>query len=286
MSVVDFFKLLRPQQWYKNLLIFLPLVFVGKLFDTNAQIISLFGFVCLCLLSSSNYVLNDIFDRKRDKEHPEKKYRPIAAGKISVLQAFVFAGILFFAATSFALYLSTSFFIICLVIFFLTLLYSAYLKKQVFADIILIGVNFVLRASSGVFLLSVAMSPWLILCTFFLSLFLSASKREGDLRLLGAKAAAHKEVLAVYTRELTNAFMIISTTLLILSYSLYSFLSQYHHLIYSLPFALYTIFRYFYLVQSGSEISRHPEKVYKDIPIVVASAFWLVSVVLILYFWY
>ncbi len=284
MTFIDFIKLCRPQQYYKNLLIFLPLIFVGELFQRNAQILSVIGFICLCFISSSNYVLNDIFDRKRDKIHPEKKDRPIASGRITIMQGIIFSLLLFFIGTSIGLYLDFFFFLFLLALFFLTLSYSLYFKKQPFADIMVIGINFVLRASSGVFLLKAVMSPWLILCTFFLSLFLSVSKRAGDLQLLGAKAAAHKEVLAYYTHDITNALMTISTTLLIVSYSLYSYLGQYHELIYTLPFALYTIFRYFFLVQSGSEISRHPEKVYKDMQMVVGMFLWLLSVVLILYF--
>ena len=168
-------------------------------------------------------------------------------------------------------------------LFVLTQFYSFFFKRIVFADILVIAILFVIRAVSGVYIINVEISMWLILCPFFLSLFLSTGKRRSNLVLLKEKAAETKKVLQYYTVELTDSLILISTTLFIISYTLYCFLSDHNHLIYTLPFALYVIFRYFYLIKSGSIIARHPEKIRKDIPIVLGILLWIISVIVILY---
>ena len=278
----DVMKLMRPQQWYKNLLIFLPIVFAGMLFQTVPLVLTLLGFVSLCLVSSANYIFNDIIDVEHDRRNAEKKHRPIASGKISIVEGAVFAKILLVLALLLALYLGLAFFGTILFLFSFTLLYSAVLKKEIFLDLIAIGINFVARAASGAFIIDVRISPWLIICVFFLSFFLSTAKRHAEVMRLGKKAKLHRKVLGEYTQQLTTTLMIMATTILIIAYSLYSFLSVHPKLFITLPIAWYVILRYFQLTQQGSVIARHPEKVISDIRLTAAITLWgLVTLVVV-----
>ncbi|MDD5253490.1 MAG: decaprenyl-phosphate phosphoribosyltransferase [Candidatus Nanoarchaeia archaeon] len=277
------FNLLRIRQYYKNLLIFLPLIFVGSFFNKNLLLDIFLGFIALCLVSSSNYIINDIFDIKKDEEHPEKRLRALASKKISIpLAIFIFI-ITLISSLVISYLLSEKFFYAVLAMFVLTQFYTLFLKNQPFVDILMISVNFVIRAISGAFIINATLSPWLIACTFFLALFIATGKRESDLLLLKNNFQNHKPVLKYYTKEITQSLMIISTTLLITTYSLYSFLSQYPNLIFTIPFAIYVIFRYFLLVKEGSIIARHPEKILKDKSITIGLILWILTIFLIIY---
>lgn len=278
-----FFHLFRVQQWYKNLLIFLPLVFAGLLLNPKSIFLTFLGFIALCLMSSTNYILNDILDREKDKIHPEKKNRPIASGKISIVTATIIASILAITSLVVAFFLSEVFFVLLLIFFMLTQIYSLYFKEELFADIIFISTNFVLRAMGGAFILDVRLSPWLILCTFFLSFFIAVGKRKADFAFLKENAQKHKKVLEEYEERITSTLMTIATSSLLLSYSLYSFLSIYPHLIFSIPFALYVILRYFYLIETKNVIARHPEFFFKDKRLVFGIVLWAFLVILLMY---
>ncbi|MBD3282888.1 hypothetical protein GF396_01205 [Candidatus Pacearchaeota archaeon] len=283
------FRLLRPYQYYKNLVIFLPLVFGQVLFDFNAFYKTIIGFVCLCLISSVNYIINDLVDISKDKKHPEKKKRPLASGKVGKISAVFIAAVLFMIAALLSLGLSLMFFLFVFSLFLTTQIYSFFFKREPFVDIIIIAVNFVIRAVSGAFVIVnnnqpyVEVSQWLIFCPFFLSLFLSSGKREADQKLLGKGSDKHKSVLKYYNKDITKSLMIISTTLLIIVYSLYIFFSEYKFLIFTLPVSLYVIFRYLYLVETGSVITRHPHKVYGDIRILSGILVWGMIVILEIY---
>ena len=275
--------LLRIRQYYKNLLIFLPIVFAQKFFDFNALWLTVLGFIALCLISSTNYIINDILDVKKDRLHPEKRHRPIASGKIKIWQAIIIALILLFISVVLAAYLAMNFLYAVLFLLIFTLIYSLLLKKAVFVDILSISILLVVRAMSGAFIIDVVISQWLIFCIFFLALFLAIGKREADIKLLGKNAVKTRKVLEYYTPEITNALMVVSTTALILSYSLYAFFSQYKNLIYTIPFALYVIFRYFYFVYSGDKIARHPERALLDWKIVFGIVLWALAAFIIIY---
>ncbi|MBI5872408.1 UbiA family prenyltransferase [archaeon] len=265
--------LLRIRQYYKNLVIFLPLLFTAQLFIPVKFIAVLIGFISLCLISSSSYIINDIFDREADRLHPEKKFRPIASGKVSILCAFIASIVLAVLSLAISLLISNKFPFIILAIFALTSAYTVFLKHEQFADISLISINFVLRAVGGAWIINAKVSPWLILCLFFLALFLAIGKREGEL-YFNEKT---------YSKRITNSIMIISTALLVISYSLYSFMSIYPSLIFSLPFAIYTILRYFHLVETASIIARQPELFIKDKRLVFGILLWVFSVFAVIY---
>lgn len=291
MKILDYLKLIRPQQWYKNLVIFLPIIFVGQAFVLKSLLSALMGFAALCLMSSVNYIINDAIDRKKDILHPEKRTRPLASGKITIFEGLLLATILFLGSIIISLNLTIEFTYSLVALFLCTMMYTFFFKKIAFADILMIGINFVIRAISGVFVLQLGLSawdalqvsPWLVLCTFFLALFLAVGKRGSDIVLLGEEASKSREALAHYTKEGVHGLMILTTSLLVMSYSLYSFLSDKKGLLLTLPFALYVIFRYFSLVYSGSKTARNPELVIKDPKLLLGGLLWALSAFLLLY---
>ena len=282
-KIRDWVNLLRVRQWYKNLVIFLAVLFSGNLFSFSDIYLTFLGFISLCLISSSNYIINDFVDLRKDKFHPEKKSRPLVSGKIKLFSAVFWALIFIIISLILALYLNKIFFYIIFVIFALSQLYNIYLKNVLFADILTIATLFVGRAISGAYLINVKISPWLVLCPFFLSLFLSIGKRHADINLLKDKAQKTRKVLHEYNHGLTTSLMTISTTLLTISYALYCFLSIHQNLLYTLPFALFVIFRYLYLINKGSIIARHPEKIVKDPEMLIGVLLWTIITIVILY---
>ena len=277
----DIINLMRTRQWYKNLVVFLPLVFLVRFFEGGALIKVVLAFAALCLVSSANYALNDVVDFKKDKLNSEKKNRPVASGRMSRGFGLLIGFILLFGGLLISLNIGA--FLPVAGLFLLGQLYNFWLKNEAFVDVLIISVNFVIRAVTGGVVLGAQISPWLVLCTFFLALFLSVGKREAEIKFLGRGGSElHRMVSRFYTREVTNSFMIISTTSLIVSYSLYSFLSNFNLLL-TLPFSLYVIFRYVYLVYSGSEIARHPELVVKDLRLVVGILLWVGVTFLLVY---
>ncbi|MFH1331917.1 MAG: UbiA family prenyltransferase [archaeon] len=284
MSFGDFLRLIRVNQWYKNLVIFLPLIFVGHLLDVTEFVLIIIGFFSLCFISSVNYIVNDFIDRKKDRLNPEKMDKPLVTGRVSDFQAFVVLFFFLAASIALALLLPLMFLFAVIALFVSSQLYSLFFKHELFLDILFIAVNFVIRAISGTFVIGVSISPWLVLCTFFLSLFLSVGKRKSESMLLGSGASNHRKVLKYYSHDITNSLMIVATSLLIMSYALYTFLSNFPGLIWTLPVALYVILRYTYLVYSGSDIARHPERFIRDVRLVSGIVLWFLLILVIIYF--
>jgi 4-hydroxybenzoate polyprenyltransferase len=278
-----YINLIRVRQWYKNLVVFLALFFVAQLFNSELLLFAGFGFIALCLASSANYIINDLIDLPKDRLNPEKKHRPLASGTVKNSSAVLLAVILLVLSLTLSYSLSLWFFYSVIGLVVLTQIYSLWLKQVIFADILSIATLFVIRAISGALLIDVKISPWLILCPFFLSLFLSVGKRHSEITLLKEKSGETRKVLKEYNHGLTNSLMTISTTLLIISYALYSFLSEHQNLLFTLPFALFVIFRFYYLISSGSEIARHPEKIIKDRTMMIGMALWVLVTLVIIY---
>lgn len=289
----NLFRLLRIEQWYKNIVIFLPIIFAVKITNTHLFILTIIGFFALCLISSGNYIINDIVDRNKDKLHPEKKLRPVAAGKISSTTALIIAIITLSMGFFIGSKLSIMFLILEIILFVLTTAYTLLLKKEPFVDVLIISTNFTIRAIAGTYVAVsskdifepvLEISPWLILCPFFLALFLALGKKYADLLFLGNKAINHKESYNYYKKSNLESYMTISTTLLIMSYSLFSFLSIHRMLLATLPFALYSIFRYYYFIDYKPEIARNPHKIIFDSKIMIAGILWFIIAVLTLIF--
>ncbi len=272
-----YLRLFRVHQWYKNLVIFLPIIFVGHFFNNNELFLSSLGFLALSLVSSANYTINDIRDVRKDRHHPEKKKRPIAAGKISKREGIISALILLIFSLLLASYINSIFVFFVIGLFVVTQLYTFFLKHILFADVLTIAGLFVVRAVSGAYIIDVWVSPWLIICPFFLALFLVVGKRHAEI-LYGN----NKIISPGYTKNITSLLMMVSTTALIMSYALYSF-SNYQWLLMTIPFALYVIFRFVHLIFSGSIIARQPSFVFRDIPLVVGVVLWIILTFLVIY---
>jgi 4-hydroxybenzoate polyprenyltransferase len=282
-------RVMRVESWYKNLLIFLPLVFGMQLGNGQAWIYTLAGFFSLCFASSGGYILNDVLDRNLDRHNPFKRKNPISAGQLSPWFAGFYGILLLALAVVIGYVISLQFLLFVAGLIAFTFLYTIILKYVLFADILIISINFVLRAASGAFVLLesgkpyVWISPWLIICVFFLALFLAVSKRAAELKLLGNKAALFRPVLRNYTQSLTNILMMISTSALVISYALYSFLGMFPMMILSLPFALYTIFRFLFLLEKKPEIPMSAYKIYKDKGMIIGILLWVASVAVVIY---
>lgn len=283
MDMKVLFRLLRMRQWYKNLVVFSPIFFGEHLFVAEKLAITFAAFIALCLVSSGNYIINDIVDRKRDAVHPEKRVRPIASGLVSPTSGLVYAVFLFGVGLLVGWLLGPWFFSGLLALIVLTSAYTLYLKHEVFVDILLISVNFVIRTAAVVFPLRISLSPWLILCPFFFALFLAAGKRHADVLLLKSEGASHKRVLQYYTPEITRVLMTITTTMLIVSYALYIFSLDNLLVFLTLPFVLYAVFRWYMHVFGGEDLSRHPECAIRDYRLIGAAVAVAVIFLIALY---
>lgn len=275
--------IVRPYQWYKNLLIFVGIIFAEKLSETNLYLEVILGFFMLSFMSGVNYIINDVIDIEKDKIHPEKRNRPLPSGKISKNKAIVYAALLFVLSVSVSFKLNPLFGVSVLVIFLIAQAYSMYLKNIVFADVITIGVNFVLRALSGAYLISVTASSWMILCTFLLALFLALCKRKGDLKELGENAPKHRPVFKYYTPELLMTTITAASSMLIISYAMYCFLRTSNLMMITIPITTFLIFRYLHLLDSHNPIVRNPERVFLDSQMLSGMVIWFIMVLLILY---
>jgi 4-hydroxybenzoate polyprenyltransferase len=263
-KIKDYIKLMRVRQWYKNLIVFLALIFSENLFNGEMFFLTILAFVSLSFISSAGYIINDIVDKKKDQLHPEKRYRPIAAERIKKFSAITLTILLLIMGITLGSLINLQFLLILISLFVITQIYTFFLKQVLFADILTIASLFAIRAISGGLAIEVWISPWLVLCPFFLAMFLVVGKRKSDISLMKNNASKTRKLLDHYTTELTNQMMNLSTILLIVSYSLYSFLSEHPKLIYTLPFGIYLIFKFSYLINNGSEIARHPEKMFTD----------------------
>jgi len=221
-SKIALIEIIRPKQWYKNFLIFVPLVFSLNLNNLEAIFLSIIGFVILCLTSGGSYTLNDVLDYKKDLLHTEKKKRPIPSGRLSKNFAMLYGFILIASSLYFANLLNSEFFIIVSLLVISNLLYSKKGKNIFLLDVFIISINFVLRAVAGAFVIDVEVSPWLIIGIFFVALLLAFAKRLNELKLLKDEAIGHRKVLGEYSVNFLNYSIGITSATVILAYSIYS----------------------------------------------------------------
>lgn len=273
---------MRPKQWTKNLVIFAALIFSGKIVIFSEFLKTLVGFVLLSLLSGAIYLLNDVVDLEKDRSHPKKKERPIAKGLLTKKEAILSSIALSLASLSVAFMYGKGFFACLFGYLLLQLSYSFFLKNLVLLDVFSIAAGFILRAFSGVYLLSLEISPWLFICAFLLALFLGFGKRRHEL-LMSENSHDFRPVLKDYTRELLDALLVAVAAATIVSYSLYTFFSEtsekHSGLMWSTPFVVYGMFRYLYLVYSKN-LGGNPEEILlTDKPLLVAILCWLAVIV-------
>ncbi len=281
-------KTMRPRQWPKNIFIFAAIVFDKQLLNVEAFLRTLAGFVLFCLISSSVYIFNDLADVEADRQHPDKKNRPIAAGKLPLGVAWA-AGIgLVIVSLSLAFLLAPSFAAVLFVYFLLNLAYSKWLKHVPIIDVLVIAAGFVLRVHAGVTLIEVErFSPWLYVVMTLLALFLGFGKRRAELALLAQGAGSHRKVLDGYTLPLLDQYIMIVSGTTIVAYSLYTFsapnVPANHSMMLTIPFVVYTIFRYLYLIEVKHAGGAPEEILLSDRPFQIAMALWAAAVIAIFY---
>ncbi|MFM8875941.1 MAG: decaprenyl-phosphate phosphoribosyltransferase [Anaerolineae bacterium] len=283
------FKTMRPRQWTKNVFIFAALVFDKQLFIVDSFLRTLAGFALFCLISSCVYIFNDLADVEADRQHPEKKNRPIASGKLPVSAAWT-AGIVFvIVAVGLAYLLAPAFAVVVATYFVLNLAYSLWLKHIAILDVLIISAGFVLRVGAGVTLIAVErFSPWLYIVMFLLSLFLGFGKRRAELALLAHGAGSHRKVLDGYTLPLLDQYIMIVSGTTIVAYSLYTFsapnVPENHSMMLTIPFMVYAIFRYLYLIEVKHAGGTPEEVLLSDRPFQLSMLLWAVTVIVIFYF--
>jgi 4-hydroxybenzoate polyprenyltransferase len=280
---------LRPGQWTKNLFVFAALVFAQRLNDSDAVLRSLAAFVIFCALSSTIYLINDVLDREQDRRHPLKINRPIASGAISPALALGVAAILGTAAMIAAAAVGWPLFQMAAAYVVLLSAYSAFLKHIVILDVLTIAAGFTLRAAAGAAAILVPISHWLLVCTTLLALFIALSKRRHELTLLTETATDHRPILGDYTPYLLDQMISVVTASTLIAYAFYTISPETTEkfgtdlLSLTIPFPLYGIFRYLYLVHRRDEGGSPAELVLNDRPLLVCVALWAFAIVAIIY---
>lgn len=283
-------KLSRPAHWPKNVFVLAPLVFAQLLHVPSAVARTLLAFVCFCAASSVVYVFNDYLDRDLDRKHPVKKLRPLAAGTISSTAALTFAAVLVVGLVLGASRLGSGFVAVILSYLALNALYSLGLKRVVILDVMIVSLGFVLRVLGGGAAISVEISAWLLLCTIFLALFLAFSKRRHELMLLADEARSQRLVLSHYNADFLDQMINVVTASTVVSYALYSVAPETvarfetDFLVYTIPFVLFGIFRYLYLMYQAPEGINPTEAVVRDLPSILNIGLWGFAVIGIVYF--
>jgi 4-hydroxybenzoate polyprenyltransferase len=280
---------MRPKQWSKNVIVFAGLFFAEDIFELAKIKAAALAFAMFCLASSAGYLFNDILDRKKDALHPRKKFRPIAAGTLSVPVALSWILLFIIVSVYYSFSLSRDFGLIIIAYLVLTCTYSIYLKKLVIIDVLIIASGFMFRAIGGTLAIHEQVSSWLILCAIFLALFLALTKRRAEALALGKSADAVRSTLADYGIDFLDQMINTVTAACLMAYALYTLdpttIAKFHsrNLIFTVPFVIYGLFRYLFLVHHR-HLGEAPETaLLKDKPILVCILLYCVTVVFIIY---
>jgi 4-hydroxybenzoate polyprenyltransferase len=279
---------LRPHQWTKNLFVLAALAFSKHLFDADAVARAVFAFLVFCALSGATYLVNDLTDLEQDRLHPTKRLRPLAGGLLPVAVARLFAVALFACGLAAALVLGPRFTLAAALYLGLSLAYSLAVKHVVILDVLSIAIGFVLRAVAGALAIDVAFSDWLVVCTLLVALFLALAKRRHELVTLD-DAAGHRRILAEYSPYLLDQMISVVTASCLTAYAFYTLapdtIEKYRtdKLSLTIPFVIYGIFRYLYLVHRREQGGSPSELLLTDRPLLLAVAMWAAVVVAIVY---
>ncbi len=281
-------KSMRPKQWVKNVFVLAALVFDRQLTNWPATLTTLIGVFLFCMLSGAVYLINDVFDKEADQNHPTKKNRPIASGKLPTNIAIITAVVIIAISLYWAFHLSTTFGVISTVYFILNLAYSFKLKHIPLIDVMVIATGFVLRVGAGVSLIQVErFSPWLYVCTTLLALFIGFGKRRAEIVCLSENATQHRKVLDGYSLEFLDQLITIVSGTAIVAYSLYTFsapnLPENNSMMLTIPFVLYGLFRYLYLIKIQKSGGAPEDLVLSDRPLQLCILLWGISVLVIFY---
>lgn len=285
MDVKAVLELMRPKQWIKNFFVFAAIVFSGNFFNASVLKDNILTFILFCFTSSTIYILNDIVDIEKDRCHPDKRRRPLPSGRVSkkvaiILDVFIVTAIIYSSYTM----LNIKILYVLAIYIFTNILYCFKLKNVVIIDVMVITLGFVLRVESGSIATGVQVSPWLFLCTILLSLFLGLNKRKSEIITLKDKRSSHRKILEEYSVHMIDKMLTIVTPSILMAYCLYTFSStQSKTMIFTIPFVLYGIFRYEYLVDKDN-VGGKPEAVFgKDVPFLINILLWMMSVLVIIY---
>src|SRR5213078_2028332 len=277
------FVALRPRQWTKNLLLFAGIIFAARIGGLSSWVEATTAFVAYCAASSASYLVNDVRDAPHDRLHPLKRARPIARGELSPRLAELLAALLIFGAVLLVAPLGLASILFLCTFFALQAAYTLTLKHVVLLDVMTIGGLFVVRAAAGAAAVEVRISPWLLLCTALLALFLALAKRRGELVLVGAEATPGRPVLEGYSLALVDQLVTVVAASTVISYCLYTFTARDSKaMMVTIPFVLFGVFRYL-LLMHRHDLGEEPEEVLlRDMPILACIAGWAVTAAVIL----
>ncbi len=281
-------KSMRPKQWTKNLCVFAGLAFSQNIMQMPYMIKTISAFIVFCLLSGSVYILNDLTDLEKDRHHPIKSRRPIASGSLSVFHAQLTLATLLPGSLVGAFFLGMPFFLVAIAYVILQVMYSFFLKNVVILDAMTVACGFVLRVVAGALVISVEISSWLLVCTMFLALFLSLSKRRHETIIIEDNDN-HRKTWDEYSPYLLDQMITIVSASTIVSYALYSMSAETvakvgtRHLIYTVPFVLYGILRYLYLIYRKGAGGNPETVLVTDVPLIINIVLWTITTGVILY---
>lgn len=278
----------RPRQWAKNFVVFIALIFSTKL-SWEALTETGAAFALFCLLSGSAYIINDLIDLRADREHPRKRHRPLPSGRLSPMIALAGALVFLLAGVSISFWLNPGLGLIGTIYFLSMVAYSLVLKNVLIIDAFTIALGFVLRVVAGALVIDVPVSPWLYICTFLGALFLGLNKRRQEMVLLEENATKHRSTLQQYSIPLIDEMIAVVTASTLIAYSLYTFTAENlpkdpPWMMLTIPFVIYGIFRYLYLVHSKSQGDAPEEVLLTDIPLIIDIILWIAAAAVIL-FW-
>jgi 4-hydroxybenzoate polyprenyltransferase len=297
MGFYEYLKLMRPHQWYKNVLVFLPVVF-GRLdsfeiwldFVIRSIPVLLLGFGVLCAVSSAGYIFNDIVDEEKDAAHPEKRKRPLPSGQASRSNALGLASLLMVGGLIIAWLQDVAFLLMIIVYIINSQLYNWKLRNYAIVDVCVIAVGFIIRAIAGTFLIDVAFTSWLVIGVFFVALVLGFGKRKNELQLLGEDAALHKPVFTQYTGTMLDHGIAMSATWVVLFYAFYCYENYRGTLdtqpvIITVPILAGIVLRYVHLIYTGSDVGRKPHLAIKDKGISIGAILFFAVLLITLFFY-
>ena len=281
----NYLKLVRIKQWYKNLVVFLPLIFSLSLLNLDSLSLTIVGFITLGLASGALYIRNDILDIESDKLHPVKKLRPLASGKISKKNAYIIFVLLLSSSLIIAAIVNWQLVIVLIFLIVNTTVYSQWLKKFAFVDLLSVSINFIIRVFFGMVLLDVPISPWLIFGVFLVAFFLGLMKRKSEIIILKEAAILHRKSFSRYSIRNLNYSLIIVSILVILTYSVYSITNDPtndNRLIYTIPIVAIIIFRQYYLSEKNISAKKFSEVINDNVTILLV-ILYIISTISLLY---
>jgi len=281
----NYLKLVRIKQWYKNLVVFLPLIFSLSLLNLDSLSLTIVGFITLGLASGALYIRNDILDIESDKLHPVKKLRPLASGKISKKNAYIIFVLLLSSSLIIAAIVNWQLVIVLIFLIVNTTVYSQWLKKFAFVDLLSVSLNFIIRVFFGMILLDVPISPWLVFGVFLVAFFLGLMKRKSEIIILKDTATLHRKSLSKYSIKKLNYSLLIVSVLVIVTYSLYSITNDPtndNRLIFTIPIVAIIILRQYYLSERSISLNKFSEVINDKISL-LAIIVYIITTILLLY---